>query len=449
MAFESLSEKFQAVFKKMRKEDKLTESNMDAALREIRIALLEADVNYKVVKAFTDDVKEKALGQQVLLKVNPSEMLVKICHDELVDLLGADNTAINYAKGGVTTIMLVGLQGSGKTTTAGKLAYLHKNKLHKKVLLAGLDVYRPAAIDQLGQIAQQVQVDFFQMGTSVSPVEVAQKAQEKARNEGYDLLVLDTAGRLQIDEKLMAELKDINKAVHPEEVLLLVDAMAGQDAVNVANAFNSDLRLTGVIMSKLDGDAKGGAALSIKYLTGLPIKFAGVGEKLTDLDIFYPDRMASRILGMGDVVSLVEKAQEVIDQKEAEKASKKMMDGDFTLEDMLKQMKMVQKIGSLGAIAKMIPGMPNLSDEQKEKAQSEMKVFESIVYSMTPYERRHPEVLKYSQKNRIAKGSGKTNADVNRVIRKWEQSKELMKQMKQYQKSGKVPPGLGGFGGGH
>jgi signal recognition particle subunit SRP54 len=376
-------------------------------------------------------------------------MLVKICHDELVDLLGADNTAIAYAKGGPTTIMLVGLQGSGKTTTAGKLAYLHKNKLHKKVLLAGLDVYRPAAIDQLGQIAEQVQVDFFQMGTSANPVEVAQKAQEKARNEGYDLLVLDTAGRLQIDEKLMAELKDINKAVHPEEVLLLVDAMAGQDAVNVANAFNSDLRLTGVIMSKLDGDAKGGAALSIKYLTGLPIKFAGVGEKLTDLDIFYPDRMASRILGMGDVVSLVEKAQEVIDQKEAEKASKKMMDGDFTLEDMLKQMKMVQKIGSLGAIAKMIPGMPNLSDEQKEKAQSEMKVFESIVYSMTPYERRHPEVLKYSQKNRIAKGSGKTNADVNRVIRKWEQSKELMKQMKQYQKSGKVPPGFGGMNGGH
>jgi signal recognition particle subunit SRP54 len=449
MAFESLSEKFQAVFKKMRKEDKLTEANMDAALREIRIALLEADVNYKVVKAFTDDVKEKALGQDVLLKVNPSEMLVKICHDELVELLGADNTAIAYAKSGPTTLMLVGLQGSGKTTTAGKLAYLHKNKLHKKVLLAGLDVYRPAAIDQLGQIAAQVQVDFFQMGTSANPVEVAQKAQEKARNEGYDLLVLDTAGRLQIDEKLMAELKDINKAVHPEEVLLLVDAMAGQDAVNVANAFNSDLRLTGVIMSKLDGDAKGGAALSIKYLTGLPIKFAGVGEKLSDLDVFYPDRMASRILGMGDVVSLVEKAQEVIDQKEAEKASKKLMDGDFTLEDMLKQMKMVQKIGSLGAIAKMIPGMPNLSDEQKEKAQSEMKVFESIVNSMTPYERRHPEVLKYSQKNRIAKGSGKTNADVNRVIRKWEQSKEMMKQMKQYQKSGKVPPGFGGFGGGH
>ncbi len=445
MAFESLSEKFQSVFKKMRKEDKLTEDNMNSALKEIRIALLEADVNYKVVKAFTDDVKEKAMGQDVFLKVNPSEMLVKICHDELVELLGADNTAINYVKGGPTTIMLVGLQGSGKTTTAGKLAYLHKNKLNKKVLLAGLDVYRPAAIDQLSQIASQVGVDFFEMGTNVDPVKVAEEAKKKAIEGSYDLLVLDTAGRLQIDEKLMDELKNINKAIHPEEVLLLVDAMAGQDAVNVANAFNNDLRLSGVIMSKLDGDAKGGAALSIKYLTGLPIKFAGIGEKLTDLDIFYPDRMASRILGMGDVVSLVEKAKEVIDEKEAEKASKKMFEGDFTLEDMLKQMKMVQKMGSLGAIAKMIPGMPKLSDEQKDKAESEMKNFETVINSMTPYERRHPEILKFSQKSRIAKGSGKTNADINRVIRKWEQSKDMMKQMKQYQKSGKVPPGFRGM----
>jgi len=447
MAFESLADKFQAVFKKMRGEDKLTEANMDSAIREIRIALLEADVNYKVVKAFTDDVKEKALGQDVLLKVNPSEMLIKICHDELVELLGADNTGINYAKGGPTTIMLVGLQGSGKTTSAGKLAYLHKNKLNKKVLLAGLDVYRPAAIDQLKQLAEQIQVDFFALGTQVDPVEVAKQAEKKAIEGQYDLLVLDTAGRLQIDEKLMDELKNINKAVHPEEVLLLVDAMAGQDAVNVTNAFNQDLHLTGVIMSKLDGDAKGGAALSIKYLTGLPIKFAGVGEKVSDLDVFYPDRMADRILGMGDVVSLVEKAKEVIDEKEAEKQSKKMMEGEFTLDDMLKQMKMVQKMGNLGAIAKMIPGMPNLTDEQKDKANAEMKSFEAVVNSMTPYERRHPEMLKYSEKNRIAKGSGKTNADVNRVIRKWEQSKEMMKQMKQYQKSGKMPPN-GGFGGG-
>ncbi|MCQ2800169.1 MAG: signal recognition particle protein [Bacilli bacterium] len=446
MAFESLTDKFSALFKKLRKEDKLTEANVDAAIREIRVALLEADVNYKVVKAFTEDVRAKALGQEVLLHVNPSQQFIKICHDELVELLGQDNCEIKYNKG-LTIIMLVGLQGAGKTTSAGKLALLEKEKLGKKPLLAGLDVYRPAAIDQLGVIAKQVGVDFFNMGVSANPVDVAKKAVAKATDEGYDVLILDTAGRLQIDEKLMDELKDINKAVHPDEVLLLVDAMAGQDAVNVTNTFNAELRLTGVIMSKLDGDAKGGAALSIKYMTGLPIKFAGVGEKLKDLDIFHPDRMADRILGMGDVVTLVEKAKEVFDEKQAEKDSKKFLDGEFTLDDLLKQMKMVQKLGSLGGIMKLIPGMPKISDEQKSQAEKEMKVFEAIVNSMTPYERKHPEVLKFSQKNRIAKGSGKTNADVNRVIRKWEQSRDMMKQMKQMSKSGRFPQG-GGFGGG-
>jgi signal recognition particle subunit SRP54 len=445
MPFETLTDKFSAVFKKMRGEDKLTPENMEAALREIRVALLEADVNYKVVKAFTDDVREKALGQEVLLKVNPSQQLIKICHDCLVEFLGADNTEIPYVKGGLTTIMLVGLQGSGKTTSAGKLAYLQKNKLGKKPLLAGLDVYRPAAIEQLIQIGQQIGVEVFSLGTAADPVVVATQAKAKALTEGFDVLILDTAGRLSIDEPLMNELKNIDAAVHPEETLLLVDAMAGQDAVNVAEKFHQDLKLTGVILSKLDGDAKGGAALSIKFMTGLPIKFAGVGEKLADLDIFYPDRMADRILGMGDVVTLVEKAQEVIDQKEAEKESKKLLEGDFTLEDMVKQLKMVQKMGNLGALAKLIPGMPNLSDEQKDKASQEMKSFEAVVNSMTPDERRHPETLKFSQKNRIAKGSGKTNADINRVIRKWEQSKEMMKLMKQYQKSGKVPPGFGGM----
>lgn len=445
MAFESLAERFQSVFKKMRKEDKLTAENMDAALKEIRVALLEADVNFKVVKAFTSDVKEKALGQEVLLHVNPGEQLVKICYDELVELLGADNTGLAWNKNGLTTIMLVGLQGSGKTTSAGKLGYLAKNKLGKKVLLAGLDVYRPAAIDQLGQLAKDLNIDFFEMGTQVNPVEVAKKAKERALSEHYDLLILDTAGRLQIDAELMEELKNISKEIHPEETLLLVDAAAGQDSVNVANAFHSDLRLTGVIMSKLDGDAKGGSALSIKYMTGLPIKFAGTGEKVTDLDIFYPDRMADRILGMGDIKTLVETAQANIDEKEAKKAAAKLESGNFTLEDMLKQMKMVQKMGSLGAIAKLIPGMPKISDEQQEKANQEMKVFEAIINSMTPYERRHPEILKYSQKNRIAKGSGKTNADVNRVLRKWEQSKLMMKQMKQMQNSGKFPGKFGGM----
>lgn len=444
MAFESLTEKFSNIFKKMRRESTLTEANMDAALKEIRIALLEADVNYKVVKAFTNDVKEKALGQEVLKKVNPSQQLIKICHDELEELLGAENTEIGYNKNGLTTIMLVGLQGSGKTTSASKLAYLMKNKLQKKVLLAGLDVYRPAAIEQLGTLAKSIQVDFFELGTDVNPVEVAKKAKETAIREGYDVLILDTAGRLQIDEKLMDELKNINSEIHPEEILLLVDAMAGQDAVNVANAFNAKLRLSGVIMSKLDGDAKGGAALSIKYITGLPIKFAGVGEKVSDLDIFHPSRMADRILGMGDVVSLVEKAKEVMDEKEAARDAKKLLAGEFTLDDMLKQMKTVQRMGSISAIAKLIPGMPSLSQEQQDAAEKRMKDFEVIIDSMTPYERKHPDCLKFSHKNRIAKGCGKTNADVNRVIKQWEKSKEMMKQMKQYQKSGKMPP-MGGF----
>ena len=444
MAFESLTEKFSNIFKKMRRESTLTEANMDAALKEIRIALLEADVNYKVVKAFTNDVKEKALGQEVLKKVNPSQQLIKICHDELEELLGAENTEIGYNKNGLTTIMLVGLQGSGKTTSASKLAYLMKNKLQKKVLLAGLDVYRPAAIEQLGTLAKSIQVDFFELGTDVNPVEVAKKAKETAIREGYDVLILDTAGRLQIDEKLMDELKNINSEIHPEEILLLVDAMAGQDAVNVANAFNAKLRLSGVIMSKLDGDAKGGAALSIKSITGLPVKFAGVGEKVSDLDIFHPSRMTDRILGMGDVVSLVEKAKEVMDEKEAARDAKKLLAGEFTLDDMLKQMKTVQRMGSISAIAKLIPGMPSLSQEQQDAAEKRMKDFEVIINSMTPYERKHPDCLKFSHKNRIAKGCGKTNADVNRVIKQWEKSKEMMKQMKQYQKSGKMPP-MGGF----
>lgn len=446
MAFESLQDKFSAIFKKMRGQDRLTESNMDDALREIRVALLESDVNFKVVKNFTNDVKEKALGEEVIRKVNPSQQLIKICHDELVELLGADETEINYNKNGLTIIMLVGLQGSGKTTSAGKLAYTMKNKLGKKPMLAALDVYRPAAIEQLETLSKQVDVPFFTMGKD-DPVKIAKAAREKAIEEGCDVLILDTAGRLAIDEELMRELQNITDAVHPDESLLLVDAMAGQDAVNVANVFHSQLSLTGVIMSKLDGDAKGGAALSIKYMTGLPIKFAGVGEKITDLDVFHPDRMADRILGMGDVVTLVEKAQEVMDEKEAAKSAKKMMEGNYTLEDMIKQLKSFQKIGSLGMIAKLIPGMPKLSEEQQDKAKKEMVTFEAIYNSMTPYERKHPETLRFSQKNRISKGSGKTNADINRMIKKFEQSKEMMKQMGRYAKSGKIPPGMGGLGG--
>ena len=439
MAFESLSDRFQGIFKKLRGHTRLSEANMDDMLKEIRVALLEADVNFKVVKSFVADVKEKAIGQDVYAKVNPSQMVVKIVHDEIESLLGEEQSDINYQKGGLTVVMLVGLQGTGKTTSAGKLA-LNMQKKGLKVMLGALDVYRPAAIDQLKTLSEQIGSGFFSLPGD--PVDIAKKAKAKAREDHYDVLILDTAGRLQIDEKLMLELRNIESEVHPDDVLLLVDSAAGQDAVNVANAFNRDLRLSGIILSKLDGDAKGGSALSIKYLTGLPIKFAGMGEKMEDLEPFHPDRMADRILGMGDIVTLVEKAKDAIDEKTAEKEAKKMLEGDFTLEDMLKQMKMVRRIGSLGAIAKLIPGMPKLTDEQKEMAEREMKVFETVINSMTPYERRHPDCLRFSHKNRIAKGSGLTTADVNKVLRKYEQSKAMMKQMKQYQKTGKMPGGF-------
>ena len=448
MAFESLSDKLSNIFKKIRGQARLTEKNMENMLKEIRVALLEADVNYKVVKEFTNNVRDKAIGQDVLGKLNPSQMLVKIVHDELVVLLGSDDSELHYQNNRPTIIMMVGLQGSGKTTSTGKLAYLMKNKLNKKVLLAAGDVYRPAAIDQLAQIAKSIGVDLVNLGTGVSPVEISKQARDKAFNEHYDVLIIDTAGRLQIDEQLMKELNDIKDAVNPDEILLLIDAMAGQDAVNVADSFNKQLTLTGAIMSKLDGDARGGAALSIRHMTGVPIKFSGIGEKVTDLDIFHPDRMADRILGMGDVVTLVEKVQQEMDEKEARKTANKMMSGKFDLNDMLDNMKKVQKMGSLGGLMKLIPGMPKITPEQQALAEKEMKNFEVIINSMTPYERSNPAVFKYSRKQRVAEGAGKTIADVNRVLKKYEQMKETMKQMESYKKSGRLPPGgLGGLGG--
>ena len=443
MAFESLSEKFQRILKKIKGQSRLTEANMDEMLKEVRIALLEADVNFKVVKEFVEQIKQKAIGAEVYTKLNPSQMVVKIVHDELTELLGSGDSELAYEKNKPTIIMLVGLQGTGKTTSAGKLANLMKRKLAKKVLLAAGDVYRPAAIDQLEQIGKQTDVPVFSLGTSVSPVEIAKKAKEKAYNEHFDVLIIDTAGRLQIDEPLMKELNDINDEVHPNEILLLVDAMSGQDAINVARTFNESLNLTGIIMSKLDGDARGGSALSIKHLTGVPIKFAGTGEKLTDLDVFHPDRMADRILGMGDVVTLVEKVQEEIDEKEARKEAELMMDGKFTLDDLMRQMKRIQKLGSLGGLMRLIPGMPKISEEQKEAGEKEMKNFEAIINSMTPYEREHPEVLKNSRKVRIAKGCGKTNADINRLLKRYEAMLDMMKKMQQYKKTGRMPPGMG------
>lgn len=428
MAFESLSDRFQNIIKKIKGQTKLTEANMEDMLKEIRVALLEADVNFKVVKEFVNSVKQKAIGQEVFSKVSPGQMVVKIVHDELVELLGADQCEINL-KYKPTIIMMCGLQGSGKTTTAGKLALLFKNKLNKKVLLVAGDIYRPAAIDQLVTVGKQVGVEVLNMGDKISPVEIAKLGVEKAKQENFDVVIIDTAGRLQIDEVLMQELVDIENTIHPHEELLLVDAMSGQDAVNVANTFNSKLHLTGMIMSKLDGDARGGASLSIKHLTGIPIKYAGVGEKLTDLEVFHPDRMADRILGMGDIVTLVEKVKEEIDEKEAKKAANKMLKGTFDLNDMLQQLEQFNKI-SMSSMLKLIPGMPKISEEDQQKAKDRLKRTKSVIQSMTPEERSNPDIIKNSRKVRIAKGCGLTNQEVNQVLKQHEQMKEMMKQFK-------------------
>ena len=444
MAFESLSDRFQAILKKVRGQSRLTEANMEEMLKEIRVALLEADVNFRVVKEFVSQVKQKALGQEVLTKVSPGQMLVKIVHDELEELLGADQSEVNLSHR-PTIIMMCGLQGTGKTTTSGKLAKLFKNKLHKKVLLVAGDVYRPAAIDQLCTIGKQIDVEVLNLGDKVSPVEIAKKGKEKAIMEGFDVVIIDTAGRLQIDETLMDELVNIQNDVKPHEVLLLVDAMSGQDAVNVAKAFNEKLTLTGMVMSKLDGDARGGSALSIKHLTGIPIKYAGVGEKLDDLEIFHPDRMADRILGMGDVVSLVEKVQSEIDEKQARKTTNRFMSGKFDLNDMLDTLQQFNKLGSMGGLLKLIPGMPKISEEDSEKAEKQMKKTKAIIYSMTPEERAHPEIIKNSRKVRIAKGCGMNNYEVNRVLDQYEKMKKAMKEMKSRMGNGRFPGGMGMF----
>lgn len=445
MAFESLSDKFQLILKKVRGQTRLSEKNMEEMLQEVRIALFEADVNFKVVKEFVNNIKEKALGTKVYDALNPGQMVVKIVNDELVELLGSDQNELVFEKNKPTIIMLVGLQGTGKTTTAGKLSLLMKKKMNKRVLLAAADVYRPAAIEQLVTLSKQVGVDIVNMGDKVSPVEIAKAAKKKAYDDRYDVLIIDTAGRLAIDEPLMKELKEIKAGVEPTEILLLVDAMSGQDAVNTALAFNEALGLTGAIMSKLDSDARGGAALSIKHLTGVPIKLAGVGETLSDLEVFYPDRMADRILGMGDVLTLVEKAQSELDEKVVKKTTQKMMEGNFDLNDMLAQMKQVQKLGSLGGLLKLIPGMPKITAEQQALAEREMRLFEVIINSMTEEEKSNPAILKNSRKQRIAKGSGTSNQEINKVIRKYEQTKEMMQKMKGMKKGGPMPPGFPGM----
>lgn len=425
--FENLSDRLQDVVHKIKGYGKITEENISEMMREIRLSLLEADVNYKVVKEFTNNVKEKALGEEVNKSLNPGELFVKIVKDELTELLGGENTPLNVS-GNPATLMLVGLQGSGKTTTIGKLAnYLRKNN-KKKPLLVACDVYRPAAIDQLKQIGKELNIEVYSEGKG-NPVEISKNAIKYAKDNGYDYVLIDTAGRLQIDESLMEELDNIQKEVNPDETILVIDSMMGQDAINVINCFNDKIKLSGVILTKLDGDTRGGVALSVKHLTNLPIKFIGVSEKMDGLTPFYPERMASRILGMGDILSIVEKVQDEIDEKEAEKTAKKMMKGNFDLEDFLNQLNQIKKLGPLENILKLLPGAKKMGLNKVNIDPKIMKRTEAIVLSMTPEERRNPSILKASRKKRIADGSGTTVTDVNRLLNQFEDMKKMMKMM--------------------
>lgn len=425
--FENLSDRLQDVVHKIKGYGKITEENISEMMREIRLSLLEADVNYKVVKEFTNNVKEKALGEEVNKSLNPGELFVKIVKDELTELLGGENTPLNVS-GNPATLMLVGLQGSGKTTTIGKLAnYLRKNN-KKKPLLVACDVYRPAAIDQLKQIGKELNIEVYSEGKG-NPVEISKNAIKYAKDNGYDYVLIDTAGRLQIDESLMEELDNIQKEINPDETILVIDSMMGQDAINVINGFNDKIKLSGVILTKLDGDTRGGVALSVKHLTNLPIKFIGVSEKMDGLTPFYPERMASRILGMGDILSIVEKVQDEIDEKEAEKTAKKMMKGNFDLEDFLNQLNQIKKLGPLENILKLLPGAKMMGLNNVNIDPKIMKRTEAIVLSMTPEERRNPSILKASRKKRIADGSGTTVTDVNRLLNQFEDMKKMMKMM--------------------
>lgn len=433
MAFESLGDRLSGIFRKVRGQATLTEKNMAEMLQEVRKALLEADVNYTVVSEFVKEIEQEAIGQKVLTKVSPGDMVVKIVHDKMEKLLGDGDNDIPFRMDGKpTVIMMVGLQGTGKTTSAAKLAQLFEKKNHKKVLLGALDIYRPAAVDQLRNLGLKCepQVETYCGQPGVNPPDIAKAAYQKAVEEKYNILILDTAGRLEVDEKLMKELQDIQSLVHIDETLLTVDALSGQNATNVALAFSEQIKITGLIMTKLDGDSRAGAALSIKRMTGLPIKYAAVGEKIGDLENFHPDRMADRILGMGDIVSLVEEIQEKIDEKQAEKTSRRMMQGQFDLTDMLSIMKQMNKLGPLKKIIGMMPNMPKLKDDQLDQAQAALKKTEVIIQSMTRDERRKPEMIKSSRKVRIAKGSGTDPRDVTKLIESFETMKKQMAMMK-------------------
>ena len=427
MAFEGLSEKLNATFKNLRGKGRLSEEDIKLAMREVRLALLEADVSYKVVKDFIKTVSERAVGVEVLDSLTPAQQVIKIVNEELTNLMGGANAKLTFASKPPTVVMMVGLQGAGKTTNVAKLAGYFRKQGHRPLLTA-CDVYRPAAITQLQVVGKQLNIPVFEMG-QIDPVTIAQEALKYAGDHGNDIVFLDTAGRLHIDEALMEELHRICEAVHPSEILLTIDAMTGQDAVNVANTFNEKLEITGVILTKLDGDTRGGAALSVRAVTGKPIKFAGTGEKLTDLEAFHPERMASRILGMGDVMTLIEKAQENIDidPEEAGDLARRMKNADFTLDDFLSQMQQIKKMGPLSGILKMLPGMSAIGDI--DIPDDAMKKPEAIIRSMTPKERRRPEILNASRRRRIAAGSGTTVQDVNQLIRQFEEMKKQMKMV--------------------
>ncbi len=425
--FEGLGERLQKVIHKAKGYGKINEENISEMVKEVRIALLEADVNYKVVKEFTNQVKEKAMGEEVLKSLKPGDVFVKIVNDELKELLGGEQKELN-TKGNPASLMLVGLQGSGKTTTIGKLALYLRKKCHKKPMLVACDVYRPAAIDQLKQIGKELDIFVFEKGLN-NPVETSKEAIEYAKENGYDYVLIDTAGRLHIDEPLMEELQIIKNEVNPQETLLVIDAMMGQDAINVITGFNESLDLTGVILTKLDGDTRGGVALSVRHLTNVPIKFMGTSEKMDGLELFDPERMAGRILGMGDIVSLVEKATEAIDMEDAEYSIKKLQKGKYDLDDFLKQMKQIQKMGPLENLIKLIPGASKMGLNKVQIDPKQIKRIEAIILSMTKKERRDPGIIKASRKTRIAKGSGVSVMEVNKLLEQFENYKKMIKNM--------------------
>ena len=439
MAFDSLSDRLNKALRNVAGKGTLTDNNMEDMLKEVRLALLEADVNYRIVKEFLDEIRTKSRGEEVLQSVEPGQQLVKIVHDQIIELLGTEEAGLNFVEDGITKIMLVGLQGTGKTTSVAKIARICKEKFNKKVLLIAADVIRPAAIDQLQTLGKEIDTDVFTLGTETPAVETVRQGMEYAEKNGFDTVFIDTAGRLHIDEALMNELKDINELVHPNDILLTVDAMTGQDIVNVAQAFKDALPLTGLVVTKFDGDSRGGGVLSVKKITGVPIKFVGEGEKIEDMDIFHPDRMADRILGMGDVVTLVEKAQEKLDLEEANKMAERMLAGQFTMDDMLKQFEQIQKLGPLGGIMKMIPGMNQYAGMLDEaKASDSMRHMKAIIQSMTLEERAHPEKMRGTMKKRVARGSGRSVDEVNKLINQFGKMKKLMDSMGNMQRNGSL-----------